>query len=282
MSASALISICRFSFIPVFLIAIFLFSLNIIGLFTDLRPSYFSEQDLVFENDIEYSYLEALERIDRNERESIDSYLGRLAVDLQKSVAHIEWIKIEDTSKYNQLVPMTENYLLNFMGVFSGIPEYEKYHFANYKRSLERGIGICGDMSMITSQVLSENGIESRIVSFPGHVFVEALSEDGSLGIVDSDFGVYIPYSLDFIMNDFSVIEKYYEEAGHDEETVAYLLSWLTSGSPAFFDDEKHFITKKYYFEYISYIFIWIIPIFLMLASIGAYVYVKKNTNSYS
>jgi hypothetical protein len=39
---------------------------------------------------------------------------------------------------------------------------------------MERGIDICGDASMIMSQILERNGIESKIVTFPGHVVVAA------------------------------------------------------------------------------------------------------------
>jgi hypothetical protein len=58
------------------------------------------------------------------------------------------------------------------MGKYSGIPEYERYHFSNPYNSIERGIGICGDASILMSQMLEKNGIEADILTFPGHVVV--------------------------------------------------------------------------------------------------------------
>jgi hypothetical protein len=61
---------------------------------------------------------------------------------VSKSLAHIEWDKF-GARKYNQLIPIWENYSLYFVGAYSGIPEYARYHFTDYKSSLYRNVGIC-------------------------------------------------------------------------------------------------------------------------------------------
>lgn len=250
-------------------LSVLLLSLNAIGIFVDLRPDRFYENDLRFENDIVLTFEEAIEQIARIPEENNDDYLPRLADVLQKSVAHIEWNAVEDTRKYNQLIPPEENYFLTLMGIFSGIPEFERYHFASYKKAIERGIGLCGDMSMISVQVLQENGLDGDIITFPGHVIAEVKDfQRNRLGVLDADFGVYVPYSFFDILKNPRLIYDYYIDAGHSVEDVEYLITRFEIGTYKYFDDEKHFITKKYYFEYISYVMKWAFPVAILFLSV--------------
>jgi hypothetical protein len=78
---------------------------------------------------------------------------------------YLRFLNDQPAEQFNQLIPIWENYFIYFMGVFSGIPEYERYHFANYQRSLERGIGLCGDASMVISQLLDKQNISNKILT---------------------------------------------------------------------------------------------------------------------
>jgi hypothetical protein len=109
------------------------------------------DNELRLKNDTPHSYEETLDNTQRKEGESDKEYSDRIRRVIAQGLAHIHWKKYQNT-KFNQLIPIWENYFLYFMGKFSGIPEFERYHFSDYKKSLKRGIGICGDASMVMSQ----------------------------------------------------------------------------------------------------------------------------------
>ena len=153
------------------------------------------------------------------------------------------------------------------MGKYSGIPEFERYHYANHHRSLERGIGICGDASMVMSQLLDEQGISNKILTFPGHVVVAASFENGKQYIFDADYGVVIPYSLDEFASNSTEIAKLYSDAGYPLRDFL-LFQKIYKRNPSVFNGVQHFITNKYYFEMITYWLKWPLPISMMLFAI--------------
>jgi hypothetical protein len=161
------------------------------------------------------------------------------------------------------------------MGKFSGIPEYKRYHFANYRRSLERGIGICGDASMIMSQLLNQQNIANKILTFPGHVVVAASFDNGQQYILDADYGVIIPYSLNEFATSSTDIAKLYSEAGYPRRDFL-LFQKIYSQDYNVWDGVEHFITKKYYFEKISYWLKWPVPILMIL--LGLYALLKARS----
>ncbi|WP_220104310.1 hypothetical protein [Neiella holothuriorum] len=238
---------------------------NVIGLFLDVRPSSIPEQDLRFRNDIELSLQETLAGIKRRAEESDKEYAGRITQVIAKGLAHVEWKQFEP-GKYNQRIPIWENYILYFMAKLTSIPEYHRYHFADYERSLERGIGICGDASMIMSQLLDLQGISNQIITFPGHVIVAAYFEDGSTVTYDPDFGVVIGPSPAAIQTQPSLINIPYSEQGYGARDVG-ILNRVYNQSFKEWDGVSHFITKKYYFEYLAYWLKWPLPIVLVFLS---------------
>lgn len=240
--------------------SLMLLSINFFGLFKSIRPSNLTSMDLRFKNDYPIDYQVALNKLMRQTSQSHDEYLTQVTNVVAEAVAHVNWNEETDPSKYNQLVPIWENYILYFMGKFSGIPEYQKYHFINYQRSLKRGIGICGDASMITSQVLSKSNIDNQIVSFKTHVVIATKTEDGKEITLDPDYGVVIPFSVDKIADDPAIVSPYYSEAGYsDREAVGVQEVYFSRFQR--WDGVKHFVTKKYYFEHLSYILKWALPL---------------------
>ena len=134
--------------------------LNVYGLFQDIRPASITNENLRFFNDQPLAFEETMQALKRRKNESDSEFSTRVTKVIAKGLAHIHWEKYQP-EKFNQLVPIWENYFLYFMGKFSGFPEFRKYHFANYQRSLERGIGICGDAAMVLSQILNKQGINN-------------------------------------------------------------------------------------------------------------------------
>lgn len=251
-----------------------IFALNIYGLTKDIRPTNFSEDELRFGLKPILSFEESIHQLKPYIEETEEDYALRATELISSSLTHVQWNKVDNESSH-QLIPIWENFILYLMGKFSGIPEYERYHYANYLRSLERGIGICGDASMVLSQILDKQNIPNKIVSFPKHVFVIAELNDTDW-VLDPDFGVSFQHSLtDFEgMND--EIESIYESKGYSKGDVISLKD-AYEDSYIKWDGVSHFITKKYYFEIISYWLKWLIPIVLVTPILTLLIRIKKK-----
>jgi hypothetical protein len=256
----------HFILLTCLIFGVFLTSVNLYGLSQDIRPPYFFSDELRFKNDINQTLDETLSAIKKTANESDVEFTARLTKTIAKGLAHIHWGKYENT-KFNQLIPIWENYFIYFMGVFSGIPEYERYHFSDYKKSLTRGIGICGDASMIMSGILDENNIKNQILTFPGHIVLAAKFNNGEETIFDPDFGVSLGFNPEELKkNNLGAAEKY-RAAGYTEVDVKYMEN-LYSQEHTKWDGVKHFITKKYYFEKVTYLLKWPLPIGMILFSL--------------
>lgn len=244
----------------------FLLMVNLYGLNRDIRVNDFDNQYLRFPDDQPADYDDTLIELIRKQDESEIDYASRVTKVVARGISHIEWFDFP-VEQFNQLIPIWENYFIYFMGTFSGIPEYERYHFANYQRSLERGIGLCGDASMALSQLLDEQNISNKILTFPGHVVVVASFENGKQYLFDADFGVIIPYSLTEINDESSRIAQLYLDAGYTHTDFGFFQK-LYKKNPRHWDGVQHFITNKYYFEIFAYWLKWPAPIFLILISV--------------
>jgi hypothetical protein len=254
-------------------------AINLYGLTQDIRPAGLFEDDLRFENDISLDYKQAKQQILRLPSENDLEYATRLNYVIAQSLAHIHWKKEQDATRYNQLIPIWENYFLHLMGRVTGIPEYEKYHYANYDRSLRRGIGNCGDASMIMSQLLNKHGIPNQIISFPGHVVVAAEITPNREFIFDADFGVSLPFSPDDIKQTPHLVNSFYSDAG-------YTKTDLKGFQRIYFNDYErwngvsHFITKKYYFEIFAYWAKWPAPLLAILIAYMLIRWSKRQPNN--
>jgi hypothetical protein len=239
--------------------------INIYGLTQNIQPVITDYEHLRFKNDVELTFDQGKELLDWKPEDNQIVFANRVTQTISKSLAHIEWNKF-NVKRYNQLIPIWENYLLYFMGVYSGIPEFERYHYTDYTRSLRRGIGICGDASMIMSQILDENNIENKIITFPGHVIVSALI-DGKQQTYDPDFGVFLPYSKDEINAKPSLIIKHYKSTGYSDKEINNLISKYGQNYQEWHGVE-HFMTNKYYFEKFAYTMKWSFPLILIVTAI--------------
>ena len=135
-------------------IGLILMSINIYGLTQPIRKpglGIIDHDQLRFIPEEVWSYEDSLTAINNLDASSSRIKFAEAANQVvNQSLIHPDWEKV-DPVEYRQLVPIWENYFLWGVGMFSGLPQFERYHYANYKRNLERGIGICGDASTILS-----------------------------------------------------------------------------------------------------------------------------------
>jgi hypothetical protein len=256
--------------IIIFVVGLLLLLLNTYGLSQSLRPDGLVTPHLRFgERDLRLSEEQFFASVERGPSESDIDFARRMTTVIADGMAHVHWERYPE-DQFNQRVPVWENYILWAMGKVSGIPEFERYHFSNPAKSMSRGIGICGDASMLMSQLLDSNGISNRLVTVPGHVLVEA-KIDNRWVTFDPDFGVVLGTAAADLASNAQRIGSIYRAHGFKYYEVAFIEDRLAF-PPTYWNGVSHFITKKYYFEKVSYLLKWLIPVALMLAGGSALV----------
>lgn len=257
-------------------IAIVLVAINVWGLFKTLAPEGITVANLRFgDRDASITEQQFWELSVPKVDETSEEYADRLNKLISTRLAHLHWGRYPE-AKFNQRVPFWENYILFLMGMVSGIPEYERYHFSSPEKSIERGIGICGDASMVMSQLLERNRVPNKIITMEGHVMVEAEFSSKKV-LYDPDFGVKMPFGVQYYVQNPDAIVLEYGRAGYAPgDGVNVVLNGL-SGDIGFWDGVEHFITKKHYFEKLSYILIWCIPCLLLISGLGLIHFGKRK-----
>ena len=230
-------------------------------------PELKQESQLRFPQDLRLELAETEEQLARRQNESQRDFALRLNKVVQQGIAHIDWDN-PAMEKYHLRVPPWENYLLYAMS-FVRPADYRKYHFSDPHLTVERGVGICGDAACVMSSLLEQEGIETRILAFPGHVIVEAQLGEATqeTWLLDADFGVALPLTLAALQSPDRSFAGYYAAAGHDDAEIEVLAN-IYSKPPEVFADTFAFSPKRAIFEQTSYVLIWVLPALLLLAGV--------------
>ena len=248
-----------------FLAGLLLLGINISGFFKTMRnPEIYSEEKIIRNrlNDITIRYPEILEMLKRKKDESNIAFAVRINKVVNDGFIHY-W-KEEGTEKYHMMVPVWENWIL-FGASYINPEKYGRYEFSNYRKNLERGVGLCSTHSTIVKGVLLDNGIKAELLDVGGHhVVVRAELNETATYILDPDFGVVVPCDTAAISADPELVrapygklaELYYPDT-KDPYTTDYLVK--------IFGDRKYVYTLDSRFENFSYWAIWIIPLLLIL-----------------
>lgn len=248
--------------------------LNLYGLTQTLRPDGLSPDVLRFkENDLVLTEEEFRTEISRKNGENDQQYARRLTILISKGMAHVHW-ELYDPATFNQRIPIWDNYILFAIGLLSNNADFTRYHFTIPDKSIERGVGLCGDASMLLSELLFQENIQNQIISMPGHVMVEAQYGEQKQ-LLDPDFGVPLDNSFEYYVNNTDQLVKEYESFGYFNNGELMIRREISDGLYLFWNGAKHFVTKKYYFERLSYVMKWLIPFFLICAPL--WFFAKKN-----
>jgi hypothetical protein len=248
-----------------FFAGLLLLGINISGLFRTMRnPAIYTEEQTIRNrvNDITIKYPEILDMLKRRDHESNADFAVRINKVVNDGFIHY-W-RDEGVEKYHLMVPIWENWIL-YAASWISPGKYRKYEFSNYKKDLERGVGLCSTHSAIVKGVLLENGIKAELMDVGGHhVVVRAELNDSDTYILDPDFGVVVPFDTAAISSDPELVrepygrlaELYYPDA-KDPYTTDYLVK--------IFGDRKYIYTLDSGFEDFSYWAKWIIPLLLVI-----------------
>jgi hypothetical protein len=239
--------------------------INIFGLFKSMRnPEIYTEEATIRNRigDVTIEYPEIKELLNMREGESDVDFAVRINKVVNDGVSHY-W-RAEGISKYHLRVPVWENYLL-YVASYINPKRYERYEFSNYKKNLERGVGLCSTHSIVVKGVLLENGIKAELLDVGGHhVVVRAELDNNETYMLDPDFGMVVPFDTAAITADPELVRAPYEDLAasyYPDAVDPYTTQILVD----IFGDKKHVYDVTNRFEYFSYWAIWIIPFLLML-----------------
>ena len=259
-----------------FFLGFCLFIVNIAGLFISLRnESIYKERA-----GINLTEKELYQRINKTVTDKKE-YITNLNKAVHKGIAHY-W-RDEGINKYNLRIPFYENYLL-FIASYLDPEEYLKYEFYDYRRAIERGVGLCSQQAIIVSEILLEKSIPSFIIGLSGHVVLRAQVDANrdQWWVLDPDYGVVIPYDIDIIENNPKIIRPFYTQAGYKLKTIALLEKIYEKKGNVVRTEQgaKGYRIKRFRAERIFYFLKWIIPCILIITSIILFTIKRRNRNS--
>ena len=241
-----------------------LFIINLIGLFIPLRNDSIYQERTGHVDDIILTEKEFYHQINKKIIDQKE-YVINLNDTVSKGIA-LYW-RDAGIDKYNLRVPLFENYLL-FIASFLYPEEYLKYEFVDYRRAVERGVGLCSQHAIIVSEILKEKKIPSYIIGLSGHVVLRA-QVDASRDewwVLDPDYGVILPFDLDVIETDPKVIRPFYSKAGYKQKRIIKLENIYEKEGNAVMGEQgaKGYQIKRCRNEPIFYFLKWIIPCLLI------------------
>lgn len=252
-----------------FLIGFFLIGLNLFGLFISLRnEDIYNEGHNYFENDIILTEMQFWQEI--KEKDKSDKIFSiKVNTAINDGIAHY-W-KEEGIDKYNIRIPFYENYILYIAGYL--IPsKFKRFEYSNTQKAIERGVGLCSQHAILLSDILEQNGIDTKIINLPIHVVVmgQVDKKNNIWWILDPDFGVIIRNDIQDVKNDPEIIKYNYVNRGFDLLDIDALAeAYSKVENNDIYENSYGYIGwKRYYSEKLSYILKWIIPLFLIVISI--------------
>ena len=250
--------------VPLAVIAIILIINNFAGVFINLRnPAIYTDPNNEFPNDItltEAQFYQALNKVSGN-RVQILTQINAL---VNQGIAH-NWHDY-DIEKYHLRVPFYENFIL-WGSSFIYPALFAKYQFVDYHRAVERGVGLCSQEAFVLTGILRESGIKADIVGLDGHVVVTAPVDDAqkTLWILDPDYGVVIPNDISQIEANPELVRPYYVAVGYTTKKIDTLVGYYGGSGNKVTDGIIGYSRFRYYYEYASYIMIWVIPLILLM-----------------
>lgn len=254
------------------LIGTLLLSLNIAGLFLSLHnPEIRHEDGVLFKDDITLDHRDVTRRISRSVGEDVQAYLSRLNQLINNGIAHY-W-RDEGAEKYNLRIPVWENYLL-FAARFLKPDTFGRYEYLDYHKAIERGVGFCSQQAIIVTGILNDNGVEAQIVGLSGHVVLRAEVRADTWHVLDPDYGVSIPHDIDEIRKNPDLVRQYYADIEdsylslNDPQRISLRAMIDLYGSEDISlvpNGVAGYAPRRYQFERLSYLAIWIIPFILMV-----------------
>jgi hypothetical protein len=246
--------------ILLFTLGLILLGISVTGLFKSLRNEDLYSEITPYKDDISIRFSEAKKQWDRLKNESDQDFALRSTMLINHAMAHY-W-KDEGIIKYHMQVPLWENYILSIRQWISG---NKKYEFRNYKKAIERGVGICSQPCIALKYLLNDNGIKADLWDLKGHVVVETTFSNSIKYMLDPDYGQFVPYGMKDIQANPDLVRESYKN--QDNVYAAHVKEHKHTDDIVnlYEKDGNHIYYMDKTFEVFSYIAIWILPLLLII-----------------
>lgn len=200
---------------------------------------------------------------DRLPGESDRDFVYRMQELVAKQIAHYWPSWDSDALKTFRIrIPPWENFIL-YVRSFSKPYAYARYEYCNYKKAVQRGVGLCSQKAIIFSAIMNRNGMESRPMGLSGHVIatVRSANLEPEEWIVDADFGFVAEHTLNEVAANTEMVRPYYEATNLRPFRVNDFVRYYDNEGNAPYEAYEHNcpIEAKAYRDK------WLIPILLML-----------------
>ena len=134
----------------------------------------------------------------------------------------------------------------------------------NWEKVIERGYGLCSQISLAMYDFFQKNNLNSLILSLGGHVVIEFKDDDKSY-ILDPDFNVVINGDLNSIYANSDIIEEAYTSAGYNRNFTESLREIYTSRENNVVVSRYDYYPKLTKFYYLVNLLKWLIPILIII-----------------
>jgi len=195
--------------------------------------------------------------LNRRPGEDEHNYFRRLAVSVSAAIMH--WWPQDDpaASRYTR-VTFLSDYALWTMSKFARWGNLQNYEFMSPAPALQRGFGFCSQKSRIVFSVLIDNGYRPVLMNHEQHTVVEV---NGT--VIDSDYGVFIPFSLDVLQERRYLLSFYYVNFPRELPLLnrVYKEGFVPHSETEYLEGVLKFERQVQYLK-------WQIPIALMIFSI--------------
>ncbi len=247
-------------FFILFIMGVILMVFNITGLFKSLRNEELYSEITPYKDDITIRFEDAKKQWVRGENESAKDFAARATMLINKSMAH--YYRDEGIKKYNMRIPLWENYILRIKQWVTG---RKKYEFRNYKKVIERGVGICSQPCIGLKYLLNANGIEADLWDLQQHIVVGVTFYDETEYTLDPDYGYVIPVAMSGLQKNPNLVRTAYKN--HDDVYAPHLTEHKHTEDlvKMYTQEGNHIYYIKKSFEDFSYIAKWVLPFLLIL-----------------
>lgn len=257
--------------ITLFIPGMLLLLINLSGFFLSLRNEALYSEITPYKDDISVRFEEARKAWKRGANETDGEFVSRATMLVNRSMAHY-W-KDEGIKKYHLRVPVWENYILTCKQWITG---QKKYEFRNYKKVIERGVGLCSQPCIGLKDLLNAHGIKADLWDLQQHVVVGATLEDGTGYTLDPDYGYVIPVGMGRLKSNPDLVREAYKH--HDDVYASYLKEHKHTEDIVrmYTQDGNHIYHMAKAFEDFSYLARWILPLLLILPALLTYIKRRK------
>lgn len=203
------------------------------------------------------------------------SYFKEVTGFFHDSFVHVRKDDVARSTVENRLlhfgmqVPAWENYIL-FLMAYTGLHTYRDYEFCDYRRALERGTGRCGQQSLSMVAYLGEFGFDTGFGHMNGHTVATARIGDGKWHVLDPDYGVVIPHSLEELSSNCELARPFYA-AKYGPDGFPFDKVYCNRPIKVAKGGADIRWRKACPFERVAYWIKWLLPLMLMLPAVAMF-----------